>query len=265
MGPVGEPAAEGERRNVDRVDAEELECHDRAGDVDDGIHGSDVVEVDLVARRAVGARLGLGQPREDPRGLRADRGGEPAPLEDRQDVTERAVVLVRAGVDIDVHLGGTESRLPHLARDELPSLERELLELASQRIEWGARIDDIVHTLLQSAGTGQLQIVGANDQILINSRTYTPSSSGTYGQFVPSAVASESVGAGDLPLSIPGLENTSAFRSNIGFAEVAGMAGEIRVRFYDAAGHAVADQVYGIAPFGHVHTRVNPSGEALRA
>src|SRR5438445_2782429 len=126
-------------------------------------------------------------------------------------------------------------------------------------------IDDIVHTLLQSAGTGQLQIVGANDQILINSRTYTPSSSGTYGQFVPSAVASESVGAGDLPLSIPGLENTSAFRSNIGFAEVAGMAGEIRVRFYDAAGNAVADEVYGIAPFGHVQTRVNPFGEALRA
>ena len=126
-------------------------------------------------------------------------------------------------------------------------------------------IDDIVHTLLQSAGTGQLQIVGANDQILINSRTYTPSSSGTYGQFVPSAVASESVGAGDLPLSIPGLENTSGFRSNIGFAEVAGAAGEIRVRFYDAAGNAVADEVYGIAPFGHVQTRVNPFGEALRA
>src|SRR5207249_12293051 len=94
--------------------------------VDDGIHGPDVVEVGLVARRAVGARLGLGRPREDPRGLRADRGGEPAPLEDREDVTERAVVLVRAGVDIDVHLGGTESRLPHLARDELPPLEREL-------------------------------------------------------------------------------------------------------------------------------------------
>ncbi|HYS53716.1 MAG TPA: M36 family metallopeptidase [Thermoanaerobaculia bacterium] len=126
-------------------------------------------------------------------------------------------------------------------------------------------IDDIVQTLMQSSGTGQLQIVGASDQILLNSRTYTPSSTGTFGQFVPSAMPSESVGAGDVPLSVPGLENTIGFRSNIGFAEVAGVAGEVRVRFYDGAGNAVAEEVYGIAPFGHVQTRVNPAGEALRA
>jgi hypothetical protein len=126
-------------------------------------------------------------------------------------------------------------------------------------------VDDIVQSLLQSSGTGQLQIVGANDQILITSRTYTPSSSGTYGQFEPSAKVDESVGFGDVPLSVPGLENSAGFRSNIGFAEVTGASGEIHVRYYDASGAIAADEVYGIAPFGHVQTRVNPTGEALRA
>ena len=126
-------------------------------------------------------------------------------------------------------------------------------------------LDDVVQSLLQSSGTGQLQVVGATDQILMTSRTYTPSSSGTYGQFVPSANASDSVGFGDVPMSIPGLENTADFRSNIGFAEVAGSSGEIHIRYYDASGSAVADEVYGIAPFGHDQTRVNPVGAALRA
>jgi hypothetical protein len=126
-------------------------------------------------------------------------------------------------------------------------------------------IDDIVQSLLQTNGTGQLQIIGATDQILVTSRTYTPSPSGTYGQFVPSANASEAVGFGDVPLSIPGLENTNDFRSNIGFAEVTGASGEIHVRYYDASGSVVADELYGIAPFGHAQTRVSPTGEALRA
>ena len=126
-------------------------------------------------------------------------------------------------------------------------------------------IDDIVQSLMQSTGTGQLQIIGANDQILITSRTYTPSAIGTYGQFEPSARVNESVGFGDLPLSIPGLENTPGFRSNIGFAEVTGASGEIHVRYYEASGNVAADEVYAVAPFGHVQTRVNPAGEALRA
>ncbi|HEX9502657.1 MAG TPA: M36 family metallopeptidase, partial [Thermoanaerobaculia bacterium] len=112
-------------------------------------------------------------------------------------------------------------------------------------------LDDIVQSLLQSSGTGQLQIVGATDRILIASRTYTPSVTGTYGQFEPSANVDESAGFGDVPLSIPGMENTAGFRSNIGFAEVAGSSGAIHVRYYDASGAVAGDEVYGIAPFGH--------------
>jgi len=125
-------------------------------------------------------------------------------------------------------------------------------------------LDDIVQNVLQSAGTGQLELLGAGD-VIVNSRTYTRSASGSYGQFIPSADAAEAMGSNDAPLSIPGLENTAAFRSNIGFAEIAGADGQVHVRYYDASGSVTADENYSIAPFGHVQTRVNPTGEAMRA
>jgi hypothetical protein len=126
-------------------------------------------------------------------------------------------------------------------------------------------LNDVVQSVFQSTGTGQLELAGAADQIIANSRTYTPGGHGTYGQFVPSAFVGEAIGSGDASISVPGLENTPGFRSNIGFAEVSGAAGEVHVRYFDASGAVVADEVYGIAPFGHVQTRVNPTGEALRA
>ncbi len=126
-------------------------------------------------------------------------------------------------------------------------------------------LDDIVQVVMLSTGTGQLELVGATDQLVIFSRTYTRGASGTFGQFIPSATAAEAIGSGDAPISIPGLENSDAFRSNIGFAEIAGASGEVRVRFYGEGGSVASDETYGIAPFGHVQTNVRASGEALRA
>src|SRR5581483_4046935 len=118
---------------------------------------------------------------------------------------------------------------------------------------------------MQSAGTGQLEIDGGSDSIAVSSRTYTRGPSGTFGQSIPSADPADALAAGDAPISIPGLENTPAFRSNIGFAEVGGAGGEVRVRFYDASGKVIDEEAYGIAPFGHLQTSVRAAGEALRA
>ncbi len=125
-------------------------------------------------------------------------------------------------------------------------------------------LDDVVQATMLSAGTGQLELVGATDQVMATSRTYTSSASGSYGQFVPSANPAEAIGSAE-SISVPGLENTADFRSNIGFAEVAGVSGEVHVRYYDASGAAVLDEVYGIAPYSHAQTHVNANGEALRA
>lgn len=126
-------------------------------------------------------------------------------------------------------------------------------------------LDDVLQTMMQTTGIGQLELSGDVDQIIVTSRTYTRGARGTYGQLIPGADSQEGIGSGDAALSISQIENTAGFRSNIGFAEVAGESGEVRVRYYNASGDVAADAAYAIAPFGHVQTRVSASGEALRA
>lgn len=126
-------------------------------------------------------------------------------------------------------------------------------------------LDDVVQNAMHLSGTGQLQFTGDAVQLVVTSRTYTRGATGTFGQSIPAATDAEAIGSGDPAISIPGLENTAAFRSNIGFAEIGGASGEVHVRFYDKQGNDVADETYGIAPFGHVQTNVQPAGEALRA
>ena len=126
-------------------------------------------------------------------------------------------------------------------------------------------LDDVVQSVMQSAGTGQLELAGAGGDIVAVSRTYTRAGGGSYGQFIPAANGSDAVGSGDSPVFIPGLENTGAFRSNIGFAEVSGASGDVHVRTFDAGGNVAADETYTIAPFSHFQTRVNAAAEVLRA
>ncbi|MGZ8831281.1 MAG: proprotein convertase P-domain-containing protein, partial [Thermoanaerobaculia bacterium] len=109
-------------------------------------------------------------------------------------------------------------------------------------------LDDIVAEQFQTVGTGQLEIIG---DVLANARTYTNATHGTYGQFTP-AVDADSVAAGESPLVVTLLRNDAAFRSNVGFAEIAGQAGAIRERLYDAlSGGQVAENVFAIGAFSH--------------
>jgi len=132
------------------------------------------------------------------------------------------------------------------------------INLAPQQV---VALNDIVGQVMLSSGTGQLELLGAS-QILAMSRTYTKSVTGTYGQFVPSADPSEAVGSA---VSLPGLENDAAFRTNIGFAEVSGTSAEVHVHFSDANGAAIGDSVYGLAPFSHAQTPMTVQGDAIRA
>ncbi len=57
-------AADVQRRRDDAIGAERLEREHGADDVDDRVERADLVQVDLVERRAVDGRLGLAEPRE---------------------------------------------------------------------------------------------------------------------------------------------------------------------------------------------------------
>ena len=103
MGSVDRAGAHVHRGTDDLGDAEVLEPDDRADDVHDGVHGPDLVEVDLVRSRSVDLRLDLGQPLEDVQALLLDRRGEGRAIDDLLDVREmagRLFLLVKDDMDL---------------------------------------------------------------------------------------------------------------------------------------------------------------------
>ena len=108
--------------------------------------------------------------------------------------------------------------------------------------------DDIVSNELQSVGIGQLEIQGDVEELVITSRTYTTMTTGTFGQLIPAQSTSE---AGS-PLIVNHLEVDDAFRTNYGFAEVAGGTGSVHVTVLDARTGAVLRSVeHDVVPFSH--------------
>lgn len=113
-------------------------------------------------------------------------------------------------------------------------------------------LDDVVAREFRTAGIGNLQVTGNTAALLVTSRTYNDAAGGTFGQFIPAASPSSSTAFGDTPLHLPQLENTAAFRTNIGFSEVAGEAGRVAVAIFDAENKPIAAYEEPLAPFSQV-------------
>ena len=94
MGAAGEAGAEAQRRGVDLVDAEQGKPGDRADDIDQGVGGADLVQVDLVDRGAVDLRLGRGEALEDADGALFDGIAEIAVGDAIGDVSELVVLVL---------------------------------------------------------------------------------------------------------------------------------------------------------------------------
>src|SRR5262249_49248267 len=123
----------------------ELQRDHAPGDVDDRIHGADVVKVDLVRRRPVDASFGFREPREDPSRLVLDGVAEHAGLQDGDDVAERAMTMMSVVVDRDVHLRRPERALADLANEELPAGQRKLAQLGAKRVDRYTGVDQGGH------------------------------------------------------------------------------------------------------------------------
>jgi len=138
------------------------------------------------------------------------------------------------------------------AQDGNVSFAAVKLSVAPQQV---LALDDVVLRTFQSVGTGQLAIGGDAD-LVVTSRTYTTSSTGTYGQFIPSA------GAAGTLFFVPQLQTSDAFRSNLGFAEASGGSGTVRITVLDPAGGAIERHDFTVVPFEHLQTAVSASGAA---
>jgi subtilisin-like proprotein convertase family protein len=120
------------------------------------------------------------------------------------------------------------------------------LSIASQQV---VALDDVVASTMRTSGIGQLEFLGDTDSVVITSRTYTRANGGTYGQFIPAVLTSESAALA----YVPRIQATPNFRTNVGFAETAGGSGTVHVTLFDGGnGSIVSQQDLAILPFGQL-------------
>ncbi len=94
-------------------------------------------------------------------------------------------------------------------------------------------LDDIIG-FLGSSGTGSLE-VSSDEILLVGSRTYNQTSNGTYGQFLDGYRSSEVFSAGDT-VWLTMLEETAAFRTNIGFTNSGSTNALLQVTLFNSSG-----------------------------
>ena len=82
--------------------------------------------------------------------------------------------------------------------------------------------------LTQTAGS-LLVSTASSSTVVATARTYTQTTSGTYGQFIPAVTPAQSSGNGERSLQLLQLESSDRYRTNIGLAETSGSAATVRV------------------------------------
>ena len=102
-------------------------------------------------------------------------------------------------------------------------------------------VGDVVTGLFPSLSgnsAGSLQILSDNGLIIV-SRTYNQTDTGTYGQFVPAFNSDDPIGAGDTTYLLQ-VTNNADFRTNIGFSEYSGTDTQMSAQLYDSSGTPIA-------------------------
>jgi subtilisin-like proprotein convertase family protein len=112
------------------------------------------------------------------------------------------------------------------------------------------RLSDVVRADLHLGGIGSLELQGHTDSLIVESRTFNTAGAATFGQAIPGLRTSTAIGQNEGVLDIPELESDTDFRTNVGFTDVAGAGGTVRIRTYDDTGLLVGTNDYEIGPFG---------------
>jgi len=83
----------------------------------------------------------------------------------------------------------------------------------------------VLPTLWNPTGGGSVVATTTSDSsLVVTARTFSrdKTTGGTFGQFIPGVTAADAVGNGDRALQIVQLEESPAFRTNLGLVEVTG-------------------------------------------
>ncbi|HMC22690.1 MAG TPA: DUF4214 domain-containing protein [Thermoanaerobaculia bacterium] len=111
-------------------------------------------------------------------------------------------------------------------------------------------IDNVLPALWNTAGGGAV-VATSNSaaSLVVTARTYSRGSDGgTFGQFIPGVTAADAIGVGDRPLQVVQLEQSPAFRSNLGLVEVTGNPVTLDVAAYTPESKIAAHTTVTLAP-----------------
>ena len=106
---------------------------------------------------------------------------------------------------------------------------------------------DVVGTVFAAVGAGPLEIL-TDQPLVVTSRTYNQSASGTFGQSYDGFRSDQGVAAGGA-VFLPHLSENASYRSNILIANTGSTAARVRLELFDGAGTKVGEpSVNGGAP-----------------
>ena len=130
-------------------------------------------------------------------------------------------------------------------------------------------LDDIVRNDFRTSGIGNVEFRGEVGDLLITSRTYNDATDMTYGQFIPAIDTAEAISEIEGSLHLPQLQNTAAFRTNVGVVDVTGSGALVELRVLDDRGQEVERRDLTLFPFSHIQLPIaggfgGPVREKLR-
>jgi CubicO group peptidase (beta-lactamase class C family) len=110
-------------------------------------------------------------------------------------------------------------------------------------------VEDVVATL-GASGSGSLEVV-VDQPVMVGSRTYNLSDTGTFGQFLDGLPVARLATDGDT-VWLPQLRQDDLFRTNIGVVNGGEIEAVVRIRLYDDEGTRLAAPTRTLAPYARL-------------
>lgn len=147
----------------------------------------------------------------------------------RGDDVTAFVFLLKSGVD---------SSLGDAVELIVPSYESVLLA-------------DVVQQTFGDASASGAILIGADQSLVISSRTYNTAPEGTYGQFIPGLDVNRALTAGQSATLIQ-LSESASFRTNLGVANASAANLDVVAEIYSGSGQHLGTRNFQAPPWSHV-------------
>lgn len=127
-------------------------------------------------------------------------------------------------------------------------LERTVQLGSGATVEWNDILVSLFDVNPVSSVKGSLRIVG-DGPLVLGSRTYNQTSTGTFGQFYPAVTGWDALLPGGTGI-VASLKKTTTFRSNLGVVNLGASEARVRVTLRDGSGTAIGVPVEAEVPPG---------------